>query len=300
MLAVILCGSSLRPPFTDGPLPLVKLAGDTGCGGIFVDGGCLLRQVTPLALKTVWAKMTLPALLAPLPDEKLSPGRRLPSLAAADDPDERLAAVALVRRLVESTRDVGIGTVVLDFGRAPISADEAVIRAHFARRELEEGEPGHRKLAAAVHERRTLGPGLFDASRASLDALVRLAELHDLKLAIRLAGSLWEAPSPREATDLLAEYAGGPVGVVWSPARLAVLGALGLALSSDRRETLRKAALLIDATDAVGLDHSLLPGLGEVDPADLKLDGALPLILSGPSDASDEEIRAAKNGLEPG
>jgi hypothetical protein len=88
------------------------------------------------------------------------------------------------------------------------------------------------------------------------------------------------------------------VGVVWSPARLAVLGALGLAPSPDRRETLRKAALLGDATDAVGLDHPLLAGLGEVDPAEWKLEGGLPVILSGPSDAADEEIMAARNVLE--
>jgi hypothetical protein len=299
MLAVILCGSSLRPPLADGPLPLVKLAGDTGCAGIIVDGGCLLRQVTALALKTVWAKMTLPALVAPMADERLTPGRRLPSLAAADDPDERLAAVALVRRLVESTRDVGIGTVALDFGRVSLGIDEAVVRAHFARRELEDGEPGYAKLAAAISERRARGAAAFDASRASLDALVRLAEQHDLKLALRLGAGLWEMPSPREATDLLAEYTGGPVGVVWSPARLAVLGALGLAPSAERRETLRKAALLVDATDAVGLDHPMLPGLGEVDLAELKVETPLPIILSGPADSSDEEVLEARRRLEP-
>jgi hypothetical protein len=289
----------LRPPAALGPLPLVQLAGDAGCAGVCVDGGCLLDQLPQLALKTVWARMTLPALLAPLPAERLSPGRRLPTLAASDDPEERLAAVALVRRIIEGTRDLGVGIYGLDFGRLPLVADEAEIRALFARRALEEGEPGHARLQAATAERRRRSAAAVDACRASLDALVRVAERLEIKLAIRFAGSLWEAPSPRETTELLVEYAGGPVGVVYSPARLATLAALGLNVSSERREALRQAAALLEGIDAVGLDGPLVAGLGEVGLAELRPDSARPpVILSGPADATLEEIGAARAMLE--
>jgi hypothetical protein len=277
-----------------GPLPVVQLAGDSGCAGVCVDGGCLLGQIPPLALKTVWAKMTLPAIVAPLPEERLTLGRRMPSLAAVDDPEERLAAVKLLRRAVESTRDLGVGLWGLDFGRVLLEAEEPVIRRHFARRELEEGEVGEPKLRRAVSERRNRAPALLDACRSSLDAAISLAERHDLRLAIRFGGGLWEIPSPRETTQLLDEYGGAPLGVVYSPARLALVAALGLPVSAERKERLRKAALLIERADAVGLDYPLLPGAGEVDLADAA--GEVPVVLTGPPDSPPDLVRAAVAG----
>jgi hypothetical protein len=287
----------LRPPVTLGPLPLVQLAGDTGCAGVVVDGGCLLGQVSQLALKTVGARMALQAIYAPLPEERLTPGRRMPSLAATDDPEERLAAVKLLRRAIESTRDLGVGLWGLDFGRVLLHADEDDLRNLFARRELVEGEPGHARLQRAVSERRRLGPALLDACRSSLDAAIRLAERHELGVALRFGGGLWDVPTPRETAQLLDEYAGAPLGVVYSPARLAVLAALGVGPSPELRERLRKAALLLEAADAVGLDYPLLPGLAEVDLDELH-GGDLPVVITGPADASVEEVQEARTALD--
>jgi hypothetical protein len=295
---VILCGTSLRPPAALGPLPLVQLAGDTGCAGVCIDGGCQLGQVAQVALKSAWAKMRLQAIILPLPEERLTPGRRLPSLAAIDDPEERLAAIKLVRKAIEGTRDLGVGIFGLDFGRVLLDADEAVIRDHFARRELEEGEAGHRALERAVGERRARSAAHLDACRTSLDAAIRLAEQHDLQLAMRVAGTLWEIPSPREATQLMDEYGGAPVGVIHSPARLALLAAVGLGLSAERRERLHKAARLVEASDAVGLEYPLPAGVGEVDLSELR-GAAAPVFLSGAADASTEEVQAARNLIEP-
>jgi hypothetical protein len=253
--------------------------------------------VPQLALKTVWARMTLHAIYAPLPEERLTLGRRLPSLAAVDDPEERLAAVKLLQRAVESTRDLGVGLWGLDFGRVLLHADEDELRNHFARRELDEGEPGHARLRRAVAERRGLGPAVLDSCRASLDAAIRLAEHHDLGLALRFGGGLWEVPSPRETAQLLDEYAGAPLGVVYSPARLAVLGALGLGPSAELRERLCKSALVLEAADAVGLDYPLVAGVGEVDLAEVR-GGDLPVVMSGPDDAAAEEIMAVRASLE--
>jgi hypothetical protein len=282
---------------TLGPLPLVQLAGDIGCAGVVVDGGCLLGQVTQLALKTVGARMAVHAIYAPLPEERLNPGRRVPSLAATDDPEERLAAVKLVRRAIESTRDLGVGVWGLDFGRVLLHADEDELRGLFARRELGEGESGHTRLKRAVSERRGLGPALLDACRSSLDAAIRLAEHHDLRLALRFGGGLWDVPTPRETAQLLDDYAGAPLGVIYSPARLAVLTALGVGPSAELRQRLRKDALLLEAADAVGLDYPLVAGLAEVDLDELR--GAdQPMVMTGPPDASAEEVQAARNALD--
>ena len=287
----------MRPPVALGPLPLVQLAGDIGCAGVAVDGGCLLGQVAQLALKTVSARMALHAIYAPLPEERPTPGRRMPSLAAADDPEERLAAVKLLRRAIESTRDLGVGVWGLDFGRVLLHADEDELRGLFARRELGEGEVGHAKLQRAVSERRRLGPAVLDACRSSLDAAIRLAERHDLGLALRFAGGLWDVPTPRETAQLLDDYVGAPLGVIYSPARLAVLAALGVGPSPELRQRLRKAALLLEAADAVGLDYPLVAGLAEVDLGELR--GAdLPVVMSGPLDASPEEVLAARTALD--
>jgi hypothetical protein len=242
--------------------------------------------------------MSLRAIYGPLPEEHLTPGRRLPFLAAADDREERLAAQKLLRRAIECTRDLGVGLWGLDFGRVLLEADETEIRSRFARRELDDGEPGHARLARAVAQRRRLGPALLDACRSSLDAAIKLAERHQLALALRLAGTPWEVPSPRETATLLAEYAGAPLGVVHSPARLALLGALGLSVSTPLRERLREAALLVEAADAVGLEYPLVAGLGEADLTELRPTAAtVPVVLSGPPDAPIDEVRAARAAI---
>src|SRR6185369_15333188 len=105
MRPVILCGSSLRPPGPSGPSALIQLAADAGCDGLMLDGGCLLHQVALLGAAARQAKLTMPALLAPVPAEKISLHRRLPSLAG--ERDERAAAVDLCVRAMQVSREAG-------------------------------------------------------------------------------------------------------------------------------------------------------------------------------------------------
>jgi hypothetical protein len=274
----------------------VQLAADAGCEGIMLDGGCLLRQVPLLGTAARQAKLTMPVLLAPVPEERPSLHRRLPSLAG--EKDERAAAVDLVRRAMQVSRDAGTRTVVLDFGRLPLGGEEADLRRHFARRELDEGEPGGILLAALLAERRSRAVEWVDGCRLSLEALLRDAVPMDVELAILPAATPWQVPSPRETVELLGDFAGAPVGSVFSPARLAALTALGLGVSAERRAVLRKAALVVDASDAVGMDQPLPLGLGTIDPAELRgFAEKIPLVLGGPPDASPAEIRAAKKVL---
>jgi sugar phosphate isomerase/epimerase len=264
-----------------------------------LDGGCLLRQVPLLGTAARQAKLTMPALVAPVPEERPSPHRRLPSLAG--DRDERAAAVELVVRAMQVSRDAGTRTVALDFGRLPLGGDEADLRRHFARRELDEGEPGAILLGGVLGERRARAEEWTDRCRLALEALLRYAVPMDVQLAIRPAATPWQVPTPRETAALVADFAGAPVGAVFSPARLAVLGALGLGVAAERRAALRQAALVVEVADAVGLEQPLPLGLGEVDPAELRgFPETTALVLAGTPDTSLAELKAAARALAAG
>ena len=105
----------------------------------------------------------------------------------------------------------------------------------------------------------------------------------------------WDAPSPREAGELLAVYAGAPLGPAWDPGRLSVLRALGLPISDERLRALAAAAVLVVDNDAVGLRAGFLPGLGERDPrlATMAVAASAPVVVTGTPDATDAEVSAA-------
>ncbi len=272
-----------------GPTALVRLASDAGCSGLAIDGGCVLGLLPLVAAESLRAGLPVVSVRAPMPEMKLGADKRLPYLASVDDGDERLAAVRLVTATIEAAHHVGSTIFPLAFGRVTLAVPEPLVRAHFARRELDEGEPGAAALAAAVSHRKTLAPALMDACRVSIERLVRVAERNGVRMAIFPAATPWGAPGPRETLELLREFAGAPLGTVYSPARLAVMGALGMPVTDDRQEALRKAAVIIDGSDAVGLDHSLLAGTGEVSsPA-----ADAPVVLTGPTDTSADALREA-------
>ena len=94
---------------------------------------------------------------------------------------------------------------------------------------------------------------------------MRGAERAGLTLALPVAVTPWQVPSPREAGELAEAFTGAPVGLVWDPGRLSVLAALGLAISDERLRALAGAAVLALDNDAVGIRAGFLPGLGERD-----------------------------------
>lgn len=282
----------MRPPGGVGPGALVRLASDAGCEGIAVYGACLLPEVHALAAEAFAAGLTMPVLHAPLPEGGLGPGRRLPWLAGGAD--EREAALDLVQRGMRAGHDLGVKTVALSFGRGTFAVSEAEIRRRFSRRELEEGEAGHGALEALLVERKARALPLVDGCRASLEALLRIADRMEIRLAILPAATPWQVPSPRETVELLEEFAGAPLGVVFSPSRLAVLRTLGLQLSEERKKRLRAAALVVEAADAVGLEQPLPLGLGELEIDELRgFPAGTPFVLSGPADTSAAELAAA-------
>ena len=115
-----------------------------------------------------------------------------------------------------------------------------------------------------------------------------------MRLALQLGVTPWQAPSPREASELQETF-GAALGIVWDPARLAVLSALELALADDRCKALAAAASVRLDNDAVGLPPGYLPGLGEREarfaafsPPDTVL-----RIITGAADATDAEVASA-------
>ena len=236
----------------------------------------------------------VPSLALPLPERPLPAGRRLPRLSAHAR-DEREAAIALASRGLEAASTVAARFAVLDFGEVTLATRPGELDRAFARREMDEDEPGSRLLAAAVAERRARGEALSDACRWSLERLVRGAERAGLTLALPVAATPWQVPSPREARALAEAFTGAPVGLVWDPGRLSVLAALGLAISDERLRALAGAAVLALDNDAVGIRAGFLPGLGERDAriAALAPGASAPHIVTGGPVASDAEVAAA-------
>jgi Xylose isomerase-like TIM barrel len=293
---MLVCSSHLRPPSSVGEQPLLRLASDVGCTGIFVAEGCSLPAAARLVTEALRAGLTVAALAAPLADGSAATARkRLPRLASVER-DERAAATDLALRAMALAGSVGAPVISLRVGTLPLAARPAELARLFRRREIDEGDPGEACLMAALGERRVSIAAALDACRWSLDVLAREAERRNSRLALELSATPWGLPSPREGLDLLDGYDGARLGVVLDPARLSVMRRLGLAISSQRLSALRAAAALVIENEAVGLDPGYLPGLGERQD-DLAVRAGVPaetpLVLVGPPDSTDEEIAAA-------
>jgi hypothetical protein len=295
---VILAATSLRPPLALGPQRIVRLASEATFTGIAVDTGCALSLLPEVGAEALRSGLQFGNLSVPLPEHPLSPGKRLPHLLALDDRDERLAALQLARRGLEQGHSLGVPLITVELGPVPLRAREPELRLRFARREMQEDEPGERQLRRALEERRARGGAILDASRAALEPLVALADRHGIQIAVSLAAGPWQAPSPREAMLLLREFAGAPLGLVLAPARRAALESLALGGPAERWSELQKAGRAVYLTDAVGLDVDLLPGLGEVDVDRYAMSSPLPVVVAGRADARFPEVVQAKSLAE--
>jgi hypothetical protein len=291
---VVWLASDIRPPRTGGDDALLRLAADTGADAVHVGGGGDLELLGRLAGNALRVGVGLGSLALPLPERPLPAGRRLPRLAAHAR-DERDAAIALVLQGLKAAGPIAARLALLDFGEVTLATRPAELARAFARAEMDEDEPGSRILGAAVAERRARAEELGDACRWALERLVRAAERAGLTLVLPIGATPWQVPSPREAGLLVDAFTGAPVGQVWDPGQLSVLGALGLAISDDRLRVLADRAVLDLENDGVGIAAGFLPGLGERDPrvAALAPPMSVPRIVTGRADATDAEVAAA-------
>jgi hypothetical protein len=292
--AVILCASCLRPPTLLGPDRIVRLAAEAGFTGLAVDNTATLGLLPAVATEGMRSGLPVALLVTPLPAEPLPGGKRLPHLGAVDDPEERRAAAKLCVAGIERGGPLGVGLFLLDFGKAALHAREADLRARFARAEMDEGEPGRRLLDAALEERRGLSERLLDAGRSALERLLPAVEREGASLLLPIAATPWELPSGREALVLLREFAGAPLALALAPARRAVLRTLGLEGPPERWTELEQAARALVMSDAVGLEHDLVFGVGELGRAPASRLGNVPQIVAGRSDTTIRELSRAR------
>jgi hypothetical protein len=275
------------------------MAADAGFDGIAIGADCGRGDVAPLCAASLAVGLAVPVMSGGLPEGPLGPGRRVPYLASLDDSDERRAAVALFTSALDLAAPFGVRTLTVHLGELSLAADSTEVAYRFARRQLEEDEPGARVWAAAVGERRAVSPLVLDACRYALDRIVPRAERRDVKVALEVAGGPWSSPSPREALYLLDEYRDGPLGLVWDEARMQMLATLGLAPPQDRRAALAAGAIVWCANDAVGIEIGYLPGLGdppapnhgELEP--VRADG-VPVVVTGRPESTAAEVAAAR------
>ena len=278
----------------------MRLAARAGCDGVLIGEGCTLASAATLVTSVLHAGLRVAGVAGPLGEDggATRGRRRLPRLGAPDR-DERSAAIELTAHALALAGSVGAPLAMVHMGPLPLAVRRAELQRFFRRRELDEGSDGEAALLAALGERRATVGAALDACRWSLDALVREGEQRNLRLALELSAGPWGVPSPREGLELAAGYDGARLGLVLDPARLSVMRRLGLAISTVRHASLRKAAALIAANEAVGLDPGYLPGLGERDD-DLATRAGVaaetPVLLVGHPDATDEEVIAAAEG----
>jgi hypothetical protein len=297
---MLICSSGLRPPGSVGEEAVVRLAIGAGCDAVLIGEGCTLASAATLVTRVLHGGLRVAGVAGPLgADGGAERGRRrLPRLGAPDR-DERSAAIELAAHAFALAGSVGAPLVVMHMGPLPLAVRPGELQRFFRRRELDEGSDGEAALLAALGERRATVAAALDACRWSLDALVREGERRNVLLALELAAGPWGVPSPREGLELAADYDRARLGLVLDPARLSVMRRLGLAISTARHAALRKAAALLAANEAVGLDPGYLPGLGERDD-DLATRAGVaaetPVLLVGHPDATDLEVIAAAEG----
>ena len=292
---MLLLDTGLRNPGPDAPAALINGAERVGAAGIMLGSPWSLDALPPLVAAAAAHGMLVHAAMAPIAPTKLAPGKRLPYLCATDDRDEQLAALASVQTAIDTLGGIGAGTVLVDLGQIDLGISTADILRGFARRELDDpSEGGPLGLAVTLRKERSLA--VVDAVRWSLERVLRMAERASITVALRHAGLPWDAPTPRETTQLLDDFAGAPLGVAFAPGRWAVLGRIGLDPGQARLTALLERTVLVHATDAVGLSADLAPGLGEANVAIFhRLDSELtaPITLGGRPDTTVRELERA-------
>ena len=138
---MVFLASDVRPPRGGADDALLRLAAETAAEGVHFAGGCDLELYARLAGTALRVGVGVPSLALPLPERPLPGGRRMPRLSAHAR-DEREAAIALASRGLEAASTVAVRFAVLDFGEVTLATRPGELARAFARREMEEDEPG--------------------------------------------------------------------------------------------------------------------------------------------------------------
>jgi sugar phosphate isomerase/epimerase len=292
--------TSFRPPAELGPDRIVRLASEAGFEGIAAGKDMTLELLKLVAGEALRAGLRMSLAVCPLPMAGLAKNKRLPWLASNGDPDERRAAVKAGIETLAFGQQLGITNFVVDLGQVALRTQKTGLELGYARREMAGDEPGGRFRRRALEERNARGLAILDSCRLGLEPLLADAERRGATLALQLATSPWQVPTPREAHHLLRDLAGGPLSLVYSPARREVLADLGLAGPAERWGDLIGAATVVEFADRVGLRTDLCLGTGELPPGlPAGMVRAQAGVVRGPIDSTFREVlRAAKRARD--
>ncbi len=256
------CSSTL----SDGPA-LVAAVSRHGVPGVELDYriGAKTFGPVPAALKHAGLTVVSVHNFCPHPADmaRFSPSGDLLSLSDRDK-ETRRRAVALSARTLEIAAELEAGVVVLHCGRVAMEPELPVWQRLFDTDQIR-SDRGREFAARKLARRdRLKGPHL-DALRFSLDALLRLADRHGLRLGLENRAHFHELPGPEDFGLLFGEFAGAPLGYWHDTGHAQRHAALGICTAQSLLAANGKYLVGLHLHDARGLTDHLPPGSGEID-----------------------------------
>jgi len=271
-----------------------ELPGTSGLG-LFISAAAATLQTLPQVAAAAFSSgQRLQGGSAQIPAQTLGPGKRSPYLSS-DDREERLAAIKSVQETLKQLSLLGATQAVVNLGGVPVKPGRALVESRFERGELFDAEGVGGLVEALIEKRSRLSDALLDQACWGLERIIPMAEATGMTLSVAVAEGPWSCPSPREALFLLQEFEGAPLGLGFSTGAWSVLETLGVAGAAERLSQVVAQASAIACSDAVGLRHGFLPGLGEADFERLLQRRATqtPLIVQGGPETTKRELAHA-------
>ena len=241
----------------------------------------------------VWfSKPDAPADAAPSTPRRPSAAR--PPRLAAQDPDERDAAIAMFGHTLEVASDLEVPLCTWSLGATdPESLPPLTWLGPWTRAVTEDEA---RMLERATKRASVLRRPCFDAARYALDRLMRRAERAGVTIAIENAPLPLALPNAEELHRLFAEFGGGPLAYAHDMAAARLCMDLGGAPGKEVLDAGRAHLRLLYVSDARER-HAWLPlGQGEL-PIEgfVGATGEVPLVLAPRADWTRAEV---DHGLE--
>jgi len=276
---------------------LVDCLRDLAVSGIELDYRLSAARLAELAhrLRSTGIRVASVHNFCPVPPafERQGGGGDLFSLADTDK-EARGEAIKWSCRSLETAHAAEARAVVLHGGFVAMEAECARLYP-IGQAEQVLTESGRALWARKLAERDRLKPPHLDALRFSLDRLLPLAEKYNLMLGLENRFFYHELPGSDDLAQLLAEFAGAPLGYWHDTGHAWAAEKLGLLKAEELLTRFKDSLVGIHLHDARGLDDHLAPGAGEIDFAALK-----PLIPEGVLRVLELKPRTAPDRLAAG
>ena len=188
---------------------------------------------------------------------------------AAEDEQERGAAVDYTKRSIDCAAEAGAGAVVVHLGavsRRPINGDRRLRALYAGRTSAPAARPAQEAaIVEALRERSRLAPPAVERAGRSLEELVSYGQPRGVAIGLECRLHFHEIPLPEEAAGLLAPYPRSVAGYWHDVGHAEVLHRLGLVERSAWFDLLGERLLGVHISDVAGLRDHRAPGRGDVD-----------------------------------